>query len=90
VVQKRLPLLPSEEQAAAASSGPDVEQLVSTRTFKAAPGTLMSAVDTTVYSHAQQLNTIRTVDPFLRTTYKTYGSRLPIEVGHIPKGPRRL
>ncbi len=74
---KRLPLLPQDRTAAGSTQAPDVEDLISTRTFQGPRP--MTALDSTTYSHAKSLHTIRSVDPFLRTTSQTYGSRLPIE-----------
>ncbi len=39
----------------------------------------MTATDSILYSHARRLHSIRSTDPFFKTTSQTYGNRMPLE-----------
>jgi hypothetical protein len=88
VVMKRIPALPQELEGLSCTAagqmpvppGPDAEQLIATATYRTAHSiNNMSALDSTVHSHAKQLDAIRKTDPFHRTTAQVFGARLPIE-----------
>jgi hypothetical protein len=78
---KKMPTLPSEERDAGGTGGTqaEVEQLIATGAFKSGGPPPRSALESTLHSHAKQLDTIRGGDPFMRTTSQVHGSRLPIE-----------
>ncbi|KAL6762323.1 hypothetical protein V8C86DRAFT_2520198 [Haematococcus lacustris] len=78
LLHKRIPKLPSEQLQMESSASVTADDLLASGRFKDPPRP-MTAMDSTIFSHAKSLAEIRDAPPCYSQTSSTYGSRHPLE-----------